>query len=202
MRILKMFPGSINERYLSMIADTLEDGGLIIYPTDTAYAIGCDALNNRAIEKICKIKGTDPKKSRLSIICSDISQASRYAQIDNMAFTILRRNLPGAFTFILPASPSLPKAFRGRHQVGIRIPDNNIPRAIAESLGRPLLTAGIIMPGSMMTINPEELADTYGQHGIEITVDDGEREIAESTVVNLTNSNQPEIVRQGKGIFE
>lgn len=202
MRILKMFQGSVNERYVDETVRILEEGGLIIYPTDTMYAIGCDALNNRAIERICRIKGLDPKKNNLSILCGNISQASRYAKIDNDAFAILKEFLPGPFTFILPASPALPKVFKGRHNVGIRIPDSTIPQAIAEALGRPLLTTSVPTSPEQELILPEELADIYSGEGVSLVVDGGEGNVEFSTIVDLTDSGAPEILRQGKGVFE
>lgn len=202
MRILKMFQGSVNERYVDETVRILEEGGLIIYPTDTMYAIGCDALNNRAIERICRIKGLDPKKNNLSILCGNISQASRYAKIDNDAFAILKEFLPGPFTFILPASPALPKVFKGRHNVGIRIPDSTIPQAIAEALGRPLLTTSVPASPEQELILPEELADIYSGEGVSLVVDGGEGNVEFSTIVDLTDSGAPEILRQGKGVFE
>ena len=194
-----MFPGSINERYMSEITAALEDGKIILYPTDTMYAIGCDALNSRAIEKICSIKGIDPRKNRLSILCANISQAARYAKIDNLAFSILKDNLPGKFTFILPAATTLPKQFKGRHEVGIRVPDCDISRAIADALGRPLLTTGVRTEEDIDFIIPEEIADIYEPAGVEITVDSGEQHIEESTIVDITNSRDPQIIRQGAG---
>lgn len=122
MKTLRMYPSSLNDRYLDEAADTLLKGGIIIYPTDTLYALGCDALNNGAIERLCKVKGMNPQKQTLSIICDGLSMASEYARIDNEAFRILRANLPGPFTFILPASTTLPKVFKGRRTVGVRVP--------------------------------------------------------------------------------
>ena len=115
MKNYRMYATSVNERYIDEIADALRRGQVIIYPTDTLYAIGCDALNNRAVERVCQIKGINPAKQRLSMVCADISQASEFARIDNEAYRILRSNLPGPFTFILPASTRLSKAFNGRH---------------------------------------------------------------------------------------
>ena len=131
MKTLRMYPSSINDRYLDEVAECLRSGGIIIYPTDTLYAMGCDALNNGAIERLCRIKGVNPQKQTLSVVCDGISMASEYARIDNEAFRILRRNLPGPFTFVLPAASSLPKVFKGRKEVGIRVPDNPIATAIA-----------------------------------------------------------------------
>lgn len=158
MTILPMYPTSLNEKYLEHAVDTLRSGGIIIYPTDTLYAIGCDALNNNAIERICRIKGINPQKTELSIICHDISQAAEYARIDNRAFKMLKEYLPGPFTFLLPSSTRLPKVFKGRKTVGIRIPDNPIPTAIAGMLGNPILTTSVEDDGEGSLIYPQSLA--------------------------------------------
>lgn len=198
MKTLKMYASSVNDRFLDQTVESLEEGNLIIYPTDTLYAIGCDALDNKAIQSICRLKGINPDKQTLSIVASDISMASDYARIDNKAFDVLRRNTPGPFTFLLPASPSLPKVFKGRRIVGIRIPDNAIATAIVSRLGHPILST---------TINPDEDADYQDpQHfigayanDVDLIVDGGEGGVIPSTVVNLTDSSSPEIIRQGKG---
>ena len=143
MKTLRMYPSSLNDRYLDEAVEAMGRGEIIIYPTDTLYALGCDALNNGAIEKLCRVKGLNPQKQTLSIICDGLSMASEYARIDNEAFRILRTNLPGPFTFILPASTRLPKVFKGRRTVGVRIPDNAIARALAERLGHPVLSTSI-----------------------------------------------------------
>ncbi|MDE6378523.1 MAG: threonylcarbamoyl-AMP synthase, partial [Duncaniella sp.] len=132
MKTLRMYPTSLNDKFLDEAVEALERGELIVYPTDSLYALGCDALNNNAIERLCRIKGIDPKKQSLSVVCASLSMASEYARIDNEAFRILRANLPGPFTFILPAATTLPKVFKGRRTVGIRIPDNPIALALAE----------------------------------------------------------------------
>jgi len=131
MKTYRMYESSINERYVDEIVQILRDGGVVVYPTDSYYAIGCDALNNRAVERVCKIKNINPLRQRLSMVCSGISQASEYARIDNNAFRILRANLPGPFTFVLPASPRLAKAFKGRKEAGVRVPDSAIARRLA-----------------------------------------------------------------------
>ena len=122
MKTFKMYASSINDRYVDEIVGMLRSGAIIIYPTDSLYAVGCDALNNRAVERVCRLKGINPDKQRLAIVCSDISQASEYARIDNEAFRLMKGNLPGPFTFILPASSRLSKAFKGRREVGVRVP--------------------------------------------------------------------------------
>ncbi|MCM1094512.1 MAG: L-threonylcarbamoyladenylate synthase [Lachnospiraceae bacterium] len=203
MTILKMYPTSLNENYLELVTKALKDGGTVIYPTDSLYAIGCDASNGHAVEKICRLKNVDPRRSTLSIICSDISQAAEYARIDNKAFKILKEYLPGPFTFILPTSPALPKVFKGRKEVGVRIPDNNIAREIARRLESPLLTTSVEIPG-------DETADARFAESIaahyediaEIVIDGGEGAGTPSTVVDVTDSSSPVIVRQGLGVFD
>lgn len=191
-----MYPTSLNEVYLDEAAKVLEEGGVIIYPTDSLYALGCDALNNGAIERLCKIKGIDPRKQTLSIVCDGVSMASEYARIDNEAFRILRANLPGPFTFILPAATSLPKVFKGRRTVGVRIPDNPIARALASHLGHPLLTTSI--PQAESEDDPRVLADEY-ENVASLFIDGGVGSAQPSTVVDITDSRSPEIIREGRG---
>lgn len=198
MTILKMYPTSLNEKYLELAIDTLREGGIIIYPTDTLYAIGCDALNNGAIERICKIKGINPQKTNLSIVCHNMSQAAEYAKIDNKAFRMLREYLPGPYTFLLPSSTSLPKVFKGRKTVGVRIPDNAIATTLAEMLGNPLLTTSVEDDGEGGMIYPEALALRYDGTA-DLIIDGGEGSDIPSTVVDLTDSSSPEIVRLGAG---
>ena len=199
MKILKMYTSNINDRFMDEVIDTLRDGGIVIYPTDTLYAIGCDALKNNAIERICKIKGINPQRTNLSIVCSDISQASQYARIDNRAFQLLRENLPGAFTFILPAASTLPKVFKGRKTVGIRVPDNVIACEIAARLGNPILTTSIEWDDDPEDgCNPQAIALKY-EDIVDIVIDGGSGELTPSTIVDCTDSSAPEIVRDGKG---
>ncbi|MDE5686288.1 MAG: threonylcarbamoyl-AMP synthase [Paramuribaculum sp.] len=202
MKTFRIYPSSVNSRFISEVADAMRDGNLIIYPTDTIYAIGCDATNQSAIERLCRIKNISPQKNTLSIICSDISQASEYARIDNKAYAVLRQYTPGPFTFILPASTTLPKAFKGRRQVGLRIPDNPIPRALAEELGHPIMTTSI--PTESLSENeitsPDEISIRYeSRPEIGLLIDGGEGNTIPSTIVDLTDSSNPEIIRQGAG---
>lgn len=199
MKILKMYTSNINDRFMDEVIDTLRDGGIVIYPTDTLYAIGCDALKNNAIERICKIKGINPQRTNLSIVCSDISQASQYARIDNRAYQLLRENLPGAFTFILPAASTLPKVFKGRKTVGIRVPDNVIACEIASRLGNPILTTSIEWDEDPEDgCNPQAIAMKY-EGVVDIVIDGGYGELVPSTVVDCNDSSNPEIIREGKG---
>lgn len=200
MNILKIYPNSINERYIDQAVDALRAGDLIIYPTDTLYAIGCDATNARAIEHVCRIKEIDPRKQSLSIMCADISQAANYARIDNRAFDIMRRNLPGPFTFILPPSSTLPKVFKGRKEVGVRVPDDEVARMLAEHLGSPMLTTSLVIDPDIMPDEGHtlmmELADQYSSD-IALLIDAGERGTLPSAVIDLTDSTTPTTLREG-----
>ncbi len=205
MKTLRIYPTSINDRFIDEAAEALRGGNLIIYPTDTLYAIGCDAMNQNAIERICRMKGINPQKNTLSIICADISQASEYARIDNRAFDILRRCCPGPFTFILPSSPKLPKAFKGRRQVGLRIPDNTIARALAAAPGHPLLSTSIPSEGlsSDEIILPDEIMLRYNSNpGIGMMIDGGNGTDVPSAIVDLTDSTSPKIIREGPVEFD
>lgn len=201
MQTLRIYPSSVNDRFIEQAVETLRRGGLIVYPTDTLYAVGCDALNQGAIERVCRIKGLNPQKNTLSIICRDMSQASEYAKIDNRAFDMMRRLVPGPFTFILPASTRLPKAFKGRKTVGVRIPDNPIARRLAEELGNPLLTTSFPADGKTEEelMFPDEIALGCEQLDIDLMIDGGQGGNGVSTVVDLTDSSMPEIVREGIG---
>ena len=198
MKTFKMYPSSINPRYLDEITELLRNGGVIIYPTDTLYAIGCDALNNRAVERVCRLKGINPARQRLSVCCSGISQASEYALISNAAFRLLKANLPGPFTFILPATTRLSKAFKGRREVGVRVPDNPIATTLAEALGNPLLTASVEWDGSERDDieRPEALEMRYG-NDVDAIVDAGDCGGAPSAIVSLIDPSSPEVVREG-----
>ena len=198
MKTYKMYSTSINERYIDELVDTLRKGGVVVYPTDSMYAIGCDALNNRAVERVCRIKGINPAKQRLSMVCGDISQASDYARIDNNAFRLLKSNLPGPFTFILPASTKLAKAFKGRHEVGVRVPDNGIARCLADSLGNPLLSASAAWDDAdnEELARPEDVA-LHFEGVVDAFVDGGSVPALPTSVVSLIDSSSPEFLREG-----
>lgn len=198
MEKLRIYPTSINDRHIAAAVNALREGKPLIYPTDTLYAISCDALNNSAIERLCALKGIDPKRQTLSIVCADISQASAYARIDNRAFAMLREYLPGSVTFILPAATTLPKVFKGRKTVGIRIPDSPIAMRLAAELGNPLLsmTATIDSDDPLAATMPDEVEAAYAGR-VEMMIDGGECGAGESTVVDLTDSSSPVIIRQG-----
>ena len=197
MKILKVFENNPNPKFLDMAVEALRDGDIVIYPTDTLYAIGCDALNNSAINKICKLKGINPDKTNLSIICDGISMAAEYARFDNRQFKVLKTNLPGPFTFILPSSSSLPKVFKGRKTVGIRVPENNVALELVRRLGNPILSTTISYTDDDYAVNPELIAETYADSAAYL-LDGGDGGLIPSTVVDMT-SGELEIVREGKG---
>ena len=197
--LLKLYNDNPNPRDIEKVVSILRDGGTVIYPTDTLYAIGCDALNVRAVEKICDLKGIDPQKSNLSIICNDLSIISEYAKVSNTTFKLMKRNLPGPFTFILSTTSSLPKIYKKKKTVGIRIPDNNIIREIVAQLGNPVLSTTIKDKDDELeyTTDPELIHEKWSDIA-DIVIDGGIGGIDPSTVVDCT-SNDPIIVRQGKG---
>lgn len=197
--LIKLYNENPNPREIEKIVSILHDGGTVIYPTDTLYAIGCDALNVRAVEKICDLKGINPEKSNLSIICNDLSIISEYAKVNNTTFKLMKRNLPGPFTFILPTTSSLPKIYKKKKTVGIRIPDNTIIREIVAQLGNPILSTSIKDKDDEIeyTTNPELIHEKWSDIA-DIVIDGGIGGIEASTVVDCT-SDDPIIIRQGKG---
>lgn len=197
MKIMEIKGGYINDRQLSEIVSCLEDGGIIVYPTDTVYALGCDALNNQAIERICTIKEMKSAKTNLSIICSDISEVTQYAKFDNSVFRLMKAHLPGPFTFILQALSRLPKAFKGRRTVGIRIPDCEIALAIERALGKPIMTTSVEGEDDDYRSEPSLIAEAY-KASVDIVVDAGRGNLEPSTIVDCTDG-EPEVTRQGKG---
>ncbi|MBD5220686.1 MAG: threonylcarbamoyl-AMP synthase [Bacteroidales bacterium] len=203
MKILKLYSDNPNQNYIDEAVEALRAGEIVIYPTDTLYALGCDALNNRAIERLCRIKGINPDKNLLSVVCDELSQVAEYARVDNRAFRLLKEYLPGPFTFVLPASITLPKVFKGRKTVGVRIPDNNIARALARALGHPVLSSSVELEDEYETPDGEALGLRYeGQPEVSIILDGGEGGFTPSTVVDCTDSAAPEIIRQGAGKIE
>lgn len=199
-RLLEMMPTSINERHIAEVVECLGDGGIIVYPTDTVYALGCDAMNNHAIERICAMKEMKSAKTNLSIICADISEVSQYAKFDNTQFRLMKSNLPGPFTFIFPAMSKLPKAFKGRRTVGIRIPDNEIALSIVRALGHPILTTSVPGQDEDYRCEPGLIAEAF-DNMVDIVIDAGRGSIIPSTVIDCTGS-EPEVTRQGRGEFK
>ena len=198
--IVKLYNKNNNPQELQRLVDVLNDGGIVIIPTDTTYAIGCHALKERAIERICRLKGIDPKKQPLSIICYDLSNISEYAKIDNATFKLMKRNLPGAFTFILPTGSTLPKIFKNRKEVGIRMPAHPIIMEICQLLDAPILTTTLpLEEGEEIEYitTPELIEEKFGRDA-DIIIDGGIGDIEPSTIVNCVDG-EAEVVRQGKG---
>lgn len=201
--LLKLYANNNSPELLQEIADLLNDGGIIIYPTDTVYAIGCHALKERAVERICKIKNIDPRKNNLSIICSSLSMVSEYTKMSNNTFKLLKRNLPGPFTFILNTSNNLPKIFRNRKEVGIRIPDFPIIDEIAQLLEAPIMTTSLRLEEGddiEYSTHPELIDEKFGEL-VDRVIDGGIGGTQHSTVVDCTGE-APVIIRQEKGILE
>lgn len=197
--IVKIYPENPNQKEIDKVVDILRDGGLVIYPTDTVYAMGCDALNVRAVEKICKFKNINPLKSNLSIICHDLSNISEYAKVDNTVFKLMKKNLPGPFTFILNTTSTLPKIYKNRKTVGIRIPDNSIIRELIRNLGNPILTTSVKDDDEILEYSTDpELINEKFEHFVDIVIDGGYGGLEGSTIVDCTG-DEPEIIRQGKG---
>lgn len=197
MNTIKIWNGSASERQLHDISIRLKEGELAIIPTDTMYAIAGDALNIKAVERLCRLKGINPEKTNLSIICSDISMASEYARIDNKGFRLMKECCPGPFTFLFRAASTLPRAFRGRKVVGIRIPDCEFDRSLAESLGNPLITTSIEYEDTDYAVSPGLISEAY-ENKVELMVEGENGTTDVSTVVDCTG-DEPEIIRQGVG---
>ena len=197
--LVKIYPENPNSKEIDRVANILKDGGIIIYPTDTVYAIGCDALNVRAVERICRIKNINPQKANLSIICYDLSNLSQYVKVSNSHFKLMKKNLPGPFTFILPTNSNLPKIYKNRKTVGIRVPDNNIIREIVRVLGNPVLTTSVRDEDEILeyTTDPELIAEKY-KNEVDLIIDGGYGGIEASTIIDCSNEI-PVIIREGKG---
>lgn len=198
---LKLYNENPNPREIEKVVSALRDGGIVIYPTDTVYGMGCDAMNVRAVERICSLKGINPQKSNLSIICSDLSDISEYAGVSTPIFKLMKRNLPGPFTFILPTTSSLPKIYKNRKTVGIRIPANNIIREIVAYLGNPVMNTSVKFGEEEIEYitDPELIFERWGEVA-DIVIDGGFGGIEPSTIVDCT-AEEPEITRQGKGVL-
>lgn len=199
MKTIKIWSDSPSSRQLDEICDLLEHGEIGIIPTDTLYGICCDAMDSKAIDRICKLKGLNPDKVSLSIVCKDIQMASEYTKLNNSAFKLLKDLTPGPYTFLLNSVSKLPKAFKGRKIVGIRIPDCNTIREITSRLGHPLLTTSIEYDEEDYAINTELMADKY-QDKVDFIVEGEEGEVIPSTVIDIT-TGEPELIREGKGEF-
>lgn len=201
-KILKIYPDNPQENLINEVIKTLNNGGIIIYPSDTIYALGCNIFDVKAMEKLAQIKKTKLEKAQFSIICNDLSHLSDFTRpIDTSVFRFLKSHLPGPFTFILDANKSLPLAYKGHKTIGIRVPDHSIPQLIVEKLGHPIASTSIKDDDEVLeySTDPELIAEKY-DHLVDIVIDSGYGDNVASTIVDLT-SGEPEIIRQGKGII-
>jgi tRNA threonylcarbamoyl adenosine modification protein (Sua5/YciO/YrdC/YwlC family) len=197
-KLVKIYPQNPSEREIEKVVKILENDGVVIYPTDGVYAFGCCLRSAKAVERLRSLCGKEEKL--LSIVCSDISMVDKFARIDNTQFRILKRNTPGAFTFILEPSSKVPdKALAGRKTVGVRIPDNEIPIAIVERLGFPLATASVKDDDEVVeyTTDPELIAERY-ESSVDMVIDGGYGSLVPTTLVDLTG-DEPEVLREGGG---
>ncbi len=199
--LLEIHPDNPDKRKIQKVVDCLRDGGVIIYPTDTVYGIGCDLYNSKAIEKICRIKGVKPDKMHLSFICYDLSEISKYAKtLSTPAFRLMKKALPGAYTFILESSSQVPKIFNvKKKQVGIRVPDHLVPRLIVKELGNPILTTSVKDEDEVIEYmtDPSLIDEKYG-HLVDIVIDSGYGGNVPSTVIDCTTDDF-ELIREGAG---
>ncbi len=202
-RFIKLYQDNPNPKQLKAIVDIVKGGGLIIYPSDTVYALGCDITQTKALERVAQIKRVKLAKANFSFVCEDLSRLSDYVrQIDTTTFKILKRALPGPYTFILPGNNNLPSAFKKKKEVGIRVPDHSIVRAILKELGNPMVSTSIKDEDEVIeyTTDPELIFEKW-QDKVDVIVDGGYGGNTPSTVIDLTQG-QPKLIREGKGSLE
>ncbi len=199
--LIRIHPDNPQPRLIQQVVQKLKEGGVVIYPTDTIYGLGCDIFQQKAIERIAHIKKVDPKKAQLSFVCSDLSHLSDYAkQIPTSLFRLLKEYLPGPYTFILPASKMVPRILQSKKEtIGLRIPDNRIAQAIVKELGRPILSASL--PGEHVEdyTDPEVMFENF-TNDVDIVIDGGMGGTVPSTVIDCTG-DIPVVTRQGLGEF-
>jgi tRNA threonylcarbamoyl adenosine modification protein (Sua5/YciO/YrdC/YwlC family) len=198
--LIKIYEENPSEKELKHIVKILRKGGLVIYPTDTVYGLGCDINNTKALEKIARIKGIKLEKANFSFVCQDLSNLSEYvAQLDSTTFKILKRNLPGPYTFILPGNNKLPSVFKKKKTVGIRVPNNKIAQLLVQHLGNPIISTSIRDEDDVIeyTTDPELIAEKWGKL-VDVVIDGGFGDNVASTVFDLTET-EPKLIRQGKG---
>jgi len=202
-QFIKIYPENPNEKEISKVVKTLENGGLIIYPTDTVYGLGCDITNSKALERIAKIKGIKLEKANFSFVCADLKNISDYVkQIDTSVFKILKRALPGPYTFILPGNNNLPKDFKKKKTVGIRVPNNNIAIEIVRQLKNPIVSTSIYDEDEIIeyTTDPELIFEKW-QNLVDIVIDGGYGDNQASTIIDLSEA-EPKVIRKGKGSID
>jgi tRNA threonylcarbamoyl adenosine modification protein (Sua5/YciO/YrdC/YwlC family) len=200
--LIRIHPVDPQNRFIQQVVQTLKQGGIIIYPTDTIYGLGCDIFQHKAIERICQIKNVQPQKANLSFVCYDLSDLSHYArQLSTPVYRTLKQYLPGAYTFILQASKEVPKILKTKKDtVGIRVPDNKIARSIVKELGNPILSASL--PGEYVEdyTDPEIIYDKFGNL-VDIVIDGGIGGMIPSTIIDFTK-DEPEVLREGAGEWD
>lgn len=202
-QFVKIYNDNPNEAAIKKVVDVLRNGGIIIYPTDTVYGLGCDITNTKALERVAKLKGIKLEKANLSFICYDLSHISDYVkQIDTTTFKLLKRTLPGPYTFILPGNNDLPKVFKNKKTVGIRVPDNNIIRAIVNELGNPIISTSIHDEDEVLeySTDPELIFEKW-QNVVDLVIDGGYGDNTPSTVIDLSGY-EPVVIREGKGAID
>jgi tRNA threonylcarbamoyl adenosine modification protein (Sua5/YciO/YrdC/YwlC family) len=202
-QFIKIYEDKPSEAAIDKVVKVLKDGGLVIYPTDTVYGLGCDITNTKALERIARIKGVKLEKANFSFICSDLSNLSDYVkQINTSTFKILKRALPGPYTFILPGNSNLPKEFKKKTTVGIRIPDNSIVLEIVRQLGNPIVSTSIYDEDEVIeyTTDPELIFEKW-QNLVDMVIDGGYGDNTPSTIIDLSGY-EPEVVREGKGSLD
>lgn len=200
---IKIYEENPNPKEINKVVQILRKGGLIIYPTDTVYGLGCDITNTKALEKIARIKGIKLAKANWSFICPDLSNLSDYVrQIDTATFKILKRALPGPYTFILPGNNNLPKDFKKKKTVGIRVPDNSIARALVTALGNPIVSTSIRDDDDVLeyTTDPELIFEKW-EYLVDVVIDGGYGDNVGSTIIDLSGG-YPEVIREGKGSLD
>jgi tRNA threonylcarbamoyl adenosine modification protein (Sua5/YciO/YrdC/YwlC family) len=198
--LIRIYEENPSPKQIQRVVDALRDGAVIIYPTDTVYGLGCDITNNAALEKIAQLRGVKLEKANFSFICEDLSNLSDYVrQIDTQTFKILKRCLPGPYTFILPGNNNLPSVFKKKKTVGIRVPDNNISRALVAGLGNPIISTSIRDEDEVIeyTTDPELIHEKWDKL-VDFVIDGGYGDNMPSTVIDLTSA-EPEVIREGKG---
>ena len=197
--LIHIHPDNPQDRLIKQVVEVLRNGGVIIYPTDTIYGLGCDITQHKAVERICRIKGVDPQKANLSFVCYDLSDLSHYAkQLDTSVYRTLKQYLPGPYTFILEASRQVPKILKTKKDtVGIRVPDNNIARCIVKELGNPIISASL--PGEYVEeyTDPQLINDKFGKQ-VDLVIDGGIGGITPSTIISFV-SGEAEVIREGAG---
>lgn len=200
---IKIYEENPNPKEIKRVVEVLRKGGLVIYPTDTVYGLGCDITNTKALEKIARIKGIKLDKANWSFICTDLSNLSDYVrQIDTATFKILKRALPGPYTFILPGNNNLPKEFKKKKTVGIRVPDNNIVKTLVEALGNPIVSTSIRDDDDVLeyTTDPELIFEKW-DNLVDVVIDGGYGGNVGSTIIDVSGGN-PEVIREGKGSLD